>query len=179
MASIEGGDKIKKYVDELKLKLGAKDRVVKVGFLEGSETTDGVSLPMVAAIQEFGAPAAGIPPRPFFRPTIDKGSKTWGHDAARIMIATNNDVDLMLNQIGDRIRGQLQGAIRDVTAPALSPVTLMLRKMRKGNGNLRVNRTVVQEARARVDRGMSTSGVSTKPLVYTGHMLNSVDYEVE
>ena len=37
----------------------------------------------------------------------------------------------------------------------------------------------VAKARRRVSAGESTAGVSTKPLVWTGHLLASVDYEVK
>ena len=67
---------------------------------------------------------------------------------------------------------------QDTNEPALSPVTLMLRKM-FGNHPEEIRGRDVAEARRRVSAGESTAGVSTKPLVWTGHLLASVDYEVK
>jgi hypothetical protein len=62
--------------------------------------------------------------------------------------------------------------------PPLSPVTLMLRKM-FGNSPELIRGRDVGEAARRVAAGESSDGVSTKPLVWTGHLLNSVEYEVK
>ena len=53
-----------------------------------------------------------------------------------------------------------------------------LRKMFGNHPELIRGRDVV-EARRRVRAGESTAGVSTKPLIWTGHLLNSVGYEVK
>jgi len=83
-----------------------------------------------------------------------------------------------LNAIGQDIEGQLRQSIVDTTAPQLSAVTLMLRWMKWKNPDLVVTGKVVGEAAARVAAGLSSAGVSTKPLVATGHMLNSISSEV-
>jgi hypothetical protein len=81
--------------------------------------------------------------------------------------------------MGEGIKGQLQQSIADTDAPALSQITLMLRKMRSEDQSLVVTGKTVGEAARRVAEGESTAGVSTKPLDDTGHMKASVDYEVD
>jgi hypothetical protein len=152
---------------------------VRVGFLEGATYPDGTPVATVAAIQEFGAPRAAIPPRPFFRNMIADKSPGWPEAVSKLLRANGMDVHRTLAMTGLAIAGQLRDSIVALTDPALSQVTLMLRKMLHENPGLKVNRTVVEQARARVAAGESPGGVSTKPLVWTGHLLNSVGSEVE
>lgn len=153
---------------------------VRVGWLADAKYPNGTQVALVAAIQEFGAPSVGIPPRPFFRPMIAKHRDEWGPGLGGIMVANDFDARKSLAAIGQVIEGQLRQAIVDVNAPALSPTTLMLRKMLKANPALRdtMSYATVIEARARVAAGRSYAGVSTKPLIDTAHMLNTIDSEV-
>lgn len=175
--AFSGGAKLDALLRDMAKKV-SKPGTLRVGFLEGSTETDGTSTPMIAAIQEFGAPKAGIPPRPFFRTMIAAKSPDWGKALGTILKADDYDATKALGQMGMGIKGQLQQSIIDTSAPPLSPVTLMLRKMRSEDQGLVVTGKTVGEAAARVVAGESTSGVSTKPLVDSGAMLNSVDYEV-
>lgn len=152
--------------------------MLKVGFLEGSTYPDGTPTATVAAIQNFGAPARGIPPRPFFTNMIKEKSPRWASALAALLKRNNWDVEKTLNQMGAGIKGQLQQSIADTNAPPLSDITLMLRKMRSENPDLEVTGATVGEAARRVKAGESTAGVSTKPLIDTTQMINSVDYEV-
>lgn len=176
MATISGGDKLTARLKELSagLKKGAS---VQVGFLEGATYPDGTSVPMVAAIQEFGT--SKIPPRPYFRTMIAAKSGGWGDAAAQNLKATDFDAEKTLALVGEGIKGQLQQSIAELTSPPLSPVTLMLRKMRADNPSLIVTGATVGEAARRVAAGQSSAGVSTKPLVDSGDMLNAVDYAVK
>lgn len=147
MATIKGGDKLEAKLREIaeKLKDGA---TLRVGFLEGATYPDGTSVAMVAAIQEFGAPAVGIPPRPFFRSMIAQKSSEWPDAIAGLLRSNNYDTVKALQLAGAAIKGQIQQSIADLTSPPLAPATAE----RKG---------------------------SDKPLIDTGHMLNSVDFEVK
>lgn len=174
----KGGNKLKVTLE--KISLAAKRAgTLRVGFLSKAKYPDGTPVAMIAAIQEYGAPRVGIPPRPFFRNMVTKKKGEWPGAIAKLLKANDYDARQTLMQAGDAIRGQLQQSIVDTMAPPLSPVTLMLRKMKHQTPGLVVNRTVVEQARARVAAGESTAGVSTKPLVETGHLLNSVDFEVK
>lgn len=144
---ISGGAGLQAALEKIArgLKRGA---TVKVGFLEGATYLDGTSVSLVAAINEFGAPSRGQPPRPFFRRMIAEKSKEWPAAVEANLAATNYDVVRTLELVGQGIAGQLRQSIVDLVDPPLAPSTVA----RKG---------------------------SSKPLVDTGHLLASVDYEVE
>lgn len=178
MRQVAGGDKLARRLAELAKKV-TKKATLRVGFLEGATYPDGTSVAMVAAIQEFGAPKVGIPPRPFFRNMIAAKAESWGDGVAAQLARNGYDAEVTLKLAGAGIKGQLQQSIKDIGAPPLSPVTLMLRKMRSQNPALEVTGATVGEAARRVAAGESTSGVSTKALIDSGHLWNSVDYEVE
>ena len=69
MATLRGGEKLQEYIDRLATSV-ARDPKVDVGFLEGALYPDGTSVALVAAVNEFGAPSRGQPPRPYFRRMI-------------------------------------------------------------------------------------------------------------
>lgn len=172
-----GGGKLDMYLRKIAESVGAPQEV-RVGFLAGSTETDGTSLPMVAAIQEFGAPKAGIPPRPFFRNMIAAHKGEWGEQLGKVLLAHDYDGTRALGLMGEEIAGELRESIVELTAPPLSPVTLMLREMRHKDPDLVVTGRTVAEARARVAAGESYAGASTKPLVDTGTLLNGIGHEV-
>jgi len=146
VAVLTGGGKLDTALADVARKLASSD-AVKVGFLEGATYPDGTSVAMVAAIQNFGAPARGIPPRPFFSNMVSAKSPGWGASLARVLKASNYDATTALRQMGAGIAGQLQTSITETNAPPLAEATIA----RKG---------------------------FVKPLVDTGHMQDSVDFEV-
>lgn len=145
--SFTGGAKLEAYLAKI-AKQADKSATLRVGFLEGATYPDGTSVPMVAAIQEFGAPSKGIPPRPFFRRMIAEKKDTWGPAIGRLMKANEFDAEKTLGQAGMGIKGQLQQSIKDLTSPPLAPATVAAKGFEK-------------------------------PLIDTGHMLNSVDFDVK
>ena len=175
MAAVSGGGRLGAALQGMANRLSDASSV-DVGFLEGSTYPDGTSVPMVAAIQEYGAPRVGIPPRPYFRNMISKRSGEWPRAVSDLLKANDYDARRTLEQTGAAIAGQLQQSIVDTNDPPLSPVTLMVRQIVGPNGTPTF--ADVMEARRRVDAGEVASGVSTKPLVWTGNLLNSVSYRV-
>ncbi|WP_248623165.1 hypothetical protein [Citrobacter koseri] len=123
MTTFSGGAALEAKLAELAEKLG-DGKILRVGFLEGATYPDGQSVPMVAAANEYGDPAMNRPPRPFFRNMIADKSPEWPQDIAKIAEATGYDAETMLGQMGEHIKGQLQGSIRELMEPALSPVTI-------------------------------------------------------
>lgn len=174
---VSGGDRFNIRLGSIANK-AMNAKIVRVGFLEGSTEADGTSIPMIAAIQEFGAPNVGIPPRPYFRTMIKAHKTEWGPATGRLLKLHDYDAQRVLALMGEVIAGQLRQSIVDLQSPPLGPVTLMLRWMKWKNPNLVITGKTVGEAAARVKAGKSSAGVSTKPLVWTGTMLNSIDYEV-
>jgi hypothetical protein len=174
---LSGGGKLDKYLTKTAAHVGSRQEV-SVGFLSGATYPDGSSVAMVAAIQEFGAPSVGIPPRPYFRSMIAAHKAEWGDQLGRVLVAQDYNGTAALGSMGQVIAGELRESIVALTAPPLSPVTLMLREMRHLNPDLVVTGATVRDAAARVKAGLSYSGAPTKPLVDTGHLLQSIDYEV-
>lgn len=116
-------------------------------------------LAYVAAIQELGYPAGGIPPRPFLRPAMTDnavGYKNLISQAVNASVAGSITLNDALNQIGAKAAGDVQNAIRTLTTPPLDTSTIRGRVRRHSKGK-----------------------ASTKPLVDTGQMLQAITYAVE
>lgn len=144
---------LKAVYDEL-----AKKRL-SVGFFEHAKYPDGTPIAYVAAIQELGYPAGGIPPRPFLRPTMNDKKQDYSQlifRAVKVSIKGNITLDNGLTQIGATVAGDVKLAIKAVTTPALEESTV--------------------KARA---RSHSKGKATDKPLVDTGQMLQAVSFVVE
>jgi hypothetical protein len=170
-----GGVTLKKVLFHMTEKLWKKT-FVDVGFLENAKYPDGTSVAMIAAIQEFGAPRRGIPPRPFMRPTFKAKADEWVKQIAIELKDTKYNGPVAFGRVGAMAAGDFQQAIADLHTPALSPVTLMVR-MIVGPGNKGTFKDVL-EARARVAKGEVASGVSEKPLIWSGVLIGSVNFRV-
>ena len=146
MAELRGGAKLDAYLADTAERV-SNPGTLRVGFLEGATYPDGTSVAMVAAIQNFGAPAKGIPPRPFFSNMIAAKSPGWADALGNLLRNNGMDARKALQMAGEGIAGQLRQSIVDTNAPPLAASTV-------------------------ARKGFDT------PLVDTGHMLASVDYEV-
>lgn len=126
MASITltGGDGLDAKLNELAGKLGRGQREVRVGFFERARYPDGTPVATIAAIQNFGAPARGIPPRPFFSNMVDAQSPGWPDTFVKILKAADYDIEVSLERMGEHIAGQLRQSIRDTNAPPLAEATI-------------------------------------------------------
>ena len=176
---LTGGDKLRARLLELSRNVSGASKV-NVGFLGNSTEPGGANTAMVAAIQEFGAPAKGIPPRPFFRTMVAKEEGHWGDDLGALLKAHDYDAKKCLELMGDEISGELRDSIVELTSPELSDVTLLLRE-RFGNSPENITFADVQQARRDIAAGVKPQVTETqaKPLVWTGAMLDSIDKEVE
>lgn len=185
---MSGGDRLMAHLDRI-LERVKSAQAVRVGFLEDSTYPDGTPVPMVAAVQEFGgsmeipertqdlhfkmsksgevgnrfvkadksgfvqtvtipAHTVTVPARPFFRTMLDAKAPQWGDQVGKALKAADYDAETTLGRMGELIKGQLQGSIRDLVSPPLAPSTVRAKGF-------------------------------DKPLIRTGHLLNSVDYEVK
>lgn len=153
---------------------------VAVGWFDSARYDDDTPVAYVAAIQEFGAPRAGIPPRPFLKPCISANEEMWAEKISKGMsavIAGKITGDQVLDAVGGLAARQLQKQISEVSEPELSDVTLLLRKWRK-EGKTITGKTVA-EARDLVNKGEAdVSGVPTDPLNDTGYMIATVQHLV-
>ena len=147
MATITGGSKLEAALRDMAAKV-SNPATLKVGFLESAKYPTGESVAAVAAFNEFGVPAHGQPPRPFFRNMIASRQNEWPSGIAGLLKANDYDATKTLKLTGEAIAGQLRQSIIDTNEPPLAPSTIR----KKGHG---------------------------KPLVDSGTMLASVDYEVK
>ena len=117
----------------------ALDKIVKsklkatVGWLESSKYPNGTSVAYVATIQEFGYAPKGIPPRPFWRPTVEAQEQRW-KDLFKSMVKKKMSPRECFDAVGLKASGDIRKAISNVTTPALKPSTIANRK-RRGNNN--------------------------------------------
>ncbi|RUV07766.1 MULTISPECIES: hypothetical protein [unclassified Mesorhizobium] len=126
MVKLSGGDKLAAKLAEIAKSL--QNAVsVDVGFPEGATYPDGTSVPLVAALNEFGT--RDTAPRPFFRGMIDDKSPEWPDAVGNLLVANGYDAEKTLGQTGEAIKGQLQAAITAYDGPPLQPATIA----RKGN----------------------------------------------
>lgn len=117
--------------------LRASSASVRVGILsdapkkEREGATGKYSLLEVAAVHEFGAPAAGIPQRSFIRATVDEHAADIAR-MERVMLAkvVAGEIALKpaLDAIGAKVAGWCQQRIAAGIAPALSPATVAKKK---------------------------------------------------
>ncbi len=138
------------------------DSVLKVGWVEAQRYDNGTFYAEAAATNEYGAPHKGIPPRPFMGPAVSENKNKWvelvksGAGKAVIGDTTMSEV---LDTVGAIAAGDVAKAIKAVTSPPLSPVTIA--------------------ARLRKLKNKKVSESLTKPLIDTGIMLRSISYVVE
>lgn len=175
MAGFKGGDRLQAVLRGVVDKL-TKEKVLRVGFLETAKYPDGTNVAQVAFWNEYGTKSA--PARPFFRTMIAAKSDRWGQALGGALKASDYDVDRAFSLVGTGIKDQLVTSIVSTTSPALSPVTVMLRGMRSNDPSLVVTGKVVGEAAERVAAGKTNYGANDKPLIDSGDMQRSVDFDI-
>jgi hypothetical protein len=126
--TLTGGEKLRARLRDLAGRLGRK-KAVRVGFFESATYLTGRRGPArrvadVAAYNEFGSPAAGRPPRPFFRMTVARGRGHWGSDLGKILRHTGFDAERSLGLMGELIAGELRQQIVDFASPPLAASTV-------------------------------------------------------
>ena len=123
MATLSGGKKLVEALNRMAAKV-KEPAVLRVGFLEGARYPDGTPVAMIAAIQDFGAPSRGIPPRPFFRNMIADKSPEWPNAIATLLKHNDFDAKKTLMQTGEAIAGQLRESITTFVGAPLKPATI-------------------------------------------------------
>lgn len=126
------------------------DQNVAVGVFESAKYEDGTPVAGVAAVQEFGSPQNGIPPRPFMRTTVDDKESDWSDiiaRAAKAVMRGDETIESALEKVGIQAAGDIRKTISSITSPALSAATIK----KKG---------------------------SEKPLIESGILLNSITHKV-
>lgn len=132
---------------------------LSVGWFDTSQYQDGTPVAYVATIHEFGNPAGGVPARPFMRPTIEAKTPEWKSTlagGAHQVLNGKLTAEQMLGQVGQMAAGNIAETIASIDTPALKTSTIKARESRR-----------------------KSPGVSTKPLVDTGLLIQSVNHKVE
>lgn len=122
-APTTGGEKLEAALAHVRASLGG-DPKVRIGVLEGATYPNGTPVALVAAVQEFGAPSRGIPPRPAVRGMISRHSDGWGPALLNLLKTNDYDSRRALQLMGEGIKGQWQQAIVDFQGVPLKPATI-------------------------------------------------------
>lgn len=153
--------------DEVFRKLRAKvghlaNQKVKVGVLQsrgGGDSIDdrGTTLAELLAIHEYGAPGAGIPARaPLRRALEDDEAKAEVTEqtakVARAVVADRISVEQGLGILGEWAVARVKKGIKDHLPPPLKPATIKRKTVDGKEGDV--------------------------PLVDSGHLIGSINYEV-
>lgn len=141
-----------------KLLHSLESKTLRVGFFDSAQYPDGTPVAYVAAIQEYGYPEGNIPARSFFRATISGQKDGWRDGIAagsKAMLEGRISAEAMLSQIGGLAAGQIGQTISQISEPPLKDSTIEARRSRR-----------------------SSPGVSTKPLVDTRTLIQSVTFDV-
>ena len=141
------GHKLRARLAELARKV-SEPATLRAGFLEGEfypprETValaaknanrarmgvapeEGRRIPVatIAAIQNFGSAASGIPPRPFFSNTVKAGEQTWGDKLGKLLVENDYDARAALAAMGEVIAGEIATAIQELDSPPLAQYTI-------------------------------------------------------
>ncbi len=171
----------------LKGKLGKIANVnINVGWFEGTQYKDGTPVAGVASIHEFGSASRGIPPRPFFRPTIADKKEDWAKKMVNLLegyITDDLTSEQAFNVLGSAVVGDVQSKISTITTPKLSPVTIAVRRLR--DDGVSINGTLVGRVARAIAEGKTGKGElgdqsypNVKPLNDTGYMLATLTYNV-
>lgn len=124
---------------------------IEVGWFAGVRHPSGESVAGIAAIHEFGAPRANIPPRPTLGPTYDEKLSQGRRELRNLVLEQVVDraggVKEALERFGARRVAEIKRAITALQSPPLKPATIA----RKG---------------------------ASKPLIDTGAMRDAVDSRV-
>ena len=193
MATVSGGDKLMAYLKQIDANLASagSSPEVRVGFLEGATYPDGTSVPMVAAVQEFGGTMkheAGTVT--VYRKTSADGthflrqgrfvkrreanfSSTHAHGAYSVTIPPRPFFRNMIRKDGPTWGKAIAVILKAQKFDAAQTLALM--------GQLIVGQ-LRQSIRDTNDPPLAASTIArkgfSKPLIDTGHMFNSADYEV-
>lgn len=149
---------------------------VKAGVLSDATYAGGLNVATVAFWNEYGTKSA--PPRPFMRNAIAENKDKWREILLSLLKATNYDTKSALMMLGEEMAGDIRQSLLSGAFEANTDVTLLLKdrfSMNPGDITL----TDLLKAVADVEAGEKPKGSHNKPLVWTGTLSKSINYEVE
>lgn len=137
----------------------------KGGLEKHPESDSGLSMLEIAAIHEFGSPSAHIPKRSFIRGAFDHdpaGTKAMMVKVAQAILRGKITPDTALELLGQWGVAKVQKFLADFPANRLEPLFYG---------------TILKRLRKRSARG--GAGRGDKPLIDTGRLRQSVNYEIK
>lgn len=173
MVTVKSSGSLDDALNKLAAKL-SKGATLRAGFLEDKRYPDGTSVAMVAATNNFGS--GSTPPRPFFTNAVAQNSPQWGEQIAKALERTDNDAEKALALMGEVISDQIRQSIIETGAPPNSMVTNLLKQRFPLGAASGMTGEDVWKAHADVAAGVTSP--AGKVLIWSGLMLDSVDYEV-
>jgi len=120
---IEGGDRLALALEDISRKLKNNENL-KVGFFEDQTYEDGTPVAMIAAVQDYGSPSLGIPPRPFFRNWAREVPRYCAMRVRALLKENDFDVEKSLSILGEEMAEQLRQSILDTNEPPLADSTV-------------------------------------------------------
>lgn len=189
MASVKGGEKLSRKLDEVGRKLG-NPRSVRAGFLEKATYPNGTPVAMVAAIQNFGATIQRQSGQvTIYRKlkkdfTFAKGGKFVKRKVSNfatihkvgaytIIIPPRPFFTNMITQNRAKWPDMILALLKRTGGDAAKALQLM---------GMELAKEIKQSIRDTNEPALAASTIRrkghTKPLIASGHMFNSVDYEV-
>lgn len=190
MSDLTGGEKLQKYLEELESNLSSGTGL-KVGFLEGSTYPDGTPVPMVAAAQEFGG-SIQIPARTqtiyrrvnertgniddyrFVKAPKSNLAQTVQIPAHTITIPSRPFFRQMLAEKSPQWGADMTEIMKSSDYDAKKTLSLMGERIA---GQLKESITSMAEP-PNASSTVRKKGFNN-PLIASGHMQSSVDYEVD
>lgn len=160
MATVKGGDKLRKKIRDI---VGTRI-TLKVGFLENATYPDGMNVPTVGYLNEYGG---HNPPRPFMKRTVDEQGDKWTEGVRKNlkkMGVTRQNLKKTFDILGQVAVGDIKNTISTWEPD-----------------NPRPNAPATIQAKARRARdGKGLVGIDpNKVLVDSGRMIAALDYEVD
>ncbi|HBW3346586.1 hypothetical protein [Klebsiella pneumoniae] len=187
MSAFSGGEGIEKKLHEIAKKLGKGD-LLKVGLLEGATYPDGTPVALVAATQEFGGEIEvpeheqdiyfkqnknGTIGKKFVKKEKANFSQTVTVPAHKVVIPPRPFFRKMVWEKSKGWGALVNKSLRNTNYDVEKAMSAVGEEIRGQLQNSIRQLTAPPLAASTVrDKGFS------KPLIDTGHMLNSVDYEV-
>ena len=146
---IKGGDNASKELDKILSRYDDFD--IEVGVPEDAPNyPDGTSVALVAAVQEFGSPANNIPERSFLRSTIKENKKEYSGLMTK-SVKKAYETGKPLKKLANKIGLKAADDVKQKITSLRSPA----------------NEASTIKAKK-----------SSNPLIDTGHLRNSITYEV-
>ncbi len=174
--SQDGWNKLNLAIKEL------ESKVSKAGWFESNKYEDGTPVAYVASIQEFGCPERSIPPRPFMRPTVAEKKSEWASIAelgSKAILKGDVTAEVVMGQLADSAVGDVKKMISSIQTPALSPITIELRAMKKQGEKITGATVGIAAAKVASEGYTKPQGISTKPLIDDGIMFDTMMSKVE